>query len=306
MIKFDIEGAELDALSGGRRTIRKNLPVLAVSTYHQQSHLWEIPLAIAGIAQPVSLRTAAARDRRLGPGLLRDPAGAVGALMPHRACPVCGGEGIEAPVRATLRSTFRRAPAGRLRHRGVPRIAAPAFADDIPEQAAFDEYYREFSKYEGAMRAMVRRPRSRRGSRSLRSSCGRFIPGADARILEIGCGYGQLLWVLRAARILQRIGRRSFARLRARRPALLRRPGDRQHRIHRAGAREPYDFLILTGVMEHIRDLDRTVERFHSTSRAGGARVPAGARREPLGAGHGRAVSGIQHRAHQLFLARCR
>jgi FkbM family methyltransferase len=50
MIKFDIEGAELDALSGGRRTIRKNLPVLAVSTYHQQSHLWEIPLAIAGIA----------------------------------------------------------------------------------------------------------------------------------------------------------------------------------------------------------------------------------------------------------------
>ena len=47
MIKFDIEGAELDALSGGRRTIRRRRPVLAVSTYHQQSHLWEIPLAIA-------------------------------------------------------------------------------------------------------------------------------------------------------------------------------------------------------------------------------------------------------------------
>jgi FkbM family methyltransferase len=47
MIKFDIEGAELDALSGGRRTIRRRRPILAVSAYHQQSHLWEIPLAIA-------------------------------------------------------------------------------------------------------------------------------------------------------------------------------------------------------------------------------------------------------------------
>jgi FkbM family methyltransferase len=50
MIKFDIEGAELDALAGGRRTIKQNLPLLAVSTYHQQSHLWEIPLAIADVS----------------------------------------------------------------------------------------------------------------------------------------------------------------------------------------------------------------------------------------------------------------
>jgi len=49
MIKFDIEGAELGALSGARRTIRKSLPILAVSAYHQQRHLWEIPLAIAGM-----------------------------------------------------------------------------------------------------------------------------------------------------------------------------------------------------------------------------------------------------------------
>jgi FkbM family methyltransferase len=50
MIKFDIEGAELDALSGGHATIARSVPVLAVSTYHQQSHLWEIPLAIARIS----------------------------------------------------------------------------------------------------------------------------------------------------------------------------------------------------------------------------------------------------------------
>jgi FkbM family methyltransferase len=50
MIKFDIEGAELDALSGSRETIRHSHPLLAVSAYHRQSHLWEVPLAIAGMS----------------------------------------------------------------------------------------------------------------------------------------------------------------------------------------------------------------------------------------------------------------
>jgi FkbM family methyltransferase len=48
-IKFDIEGAELDALSGARRTIGRHRPILAVSAYHQQSHLWQIPRLLAEI-----------------------------------------------------------------------------------------------------------------------------------------------------------------------------------------------------------------------------------------------------------------
>lgn len=46
IIKFDIEGAELSALEGATSTIRRNTPVLAVSAYHQQGHLWEIPLKV--------------------------------------------------------------------------------------------------------------------------------------------------------------------------------------------------------------------------------------------------------------------
>jgi len=49
LMKFDIEGAELFALEGGRETIRRHHPILAVSAYHQQSHLWEVPSAIRGI-----------------------------------------------------------------------------------------------------------------------------------------------------------------------------------------------------------------------------------------------------------------
>ncbi len=51
IIKFDIEGAEPSALKGCRATIERSLPLLAVSAYHQQSHLWEIPLAIAEMSR---------------------------------------------------------------------------------------------------------------------------------------------------------------------------------------------------------------------------------------------------------------
>jgi FkbM family methyltransferase len=45
-IKMDIEGSEPDALVGGRALIEKHLPILAVCVYHQQDHLWRIPLLI--------------------------------------------------------------------------------------------------------------------------------------------------------------------------------------------------------------------------------------------------------------------
>jgi FkbM family methyltransferase len=46
-IKMDIEGAEMSALRGARRVIRRDRPILAVCVYHQQDHLWEVPLTIA-------------------------------------------------------------------------------------------------------------------------------------------------------------------------------------------------------------------------------------------------------------------
>jgi FkbM family methyltransferase len=48
-IKMDIEGAELDALRGARRQIQDSAPILAISCYHRQDHLWRIPLLIHSI-----------------------------------------------------------------------------------------------------------------------------------------------------------------------------------------------------------------------------------------------------------------
>lgn len=48
-IKMDIEGAEIDALNGAAKSIKKFKPKLAISCYHKGSHLWEIPELILKI-----------------------------------------------------------------------------------------------------------------------------------------------------------------------------------------------------------------------------------------------------------------
>ena len=45
-LKMDIEGAELDALRGAERLVRRCHPRLAICVYHRAEHLWEIPLFV--------------------------------------------------------------------------------------------------------------------------------------------------------------------------------------------------------------------------------------------------------------------
>jgi FkbM family methyltransferase len=49
-IKMDIEGAEMDALEGAKKTIATHQPVLAVSAYHRPDDLWTIPLYVHSLA----------------------------------------------------------------------------------------------------------------------------------------------------------------------------------------------------------------------------------------------------------------
>lgn len=48
-IKFDVEGFEPEALMGASRLLSRTRPILAVSAYHGQSHLWSIPLLLSSL-----------------------------------------------------------------------------------------------------------------------------------------------------------------------------------------------------------------------------------------------------------------
>jgi FkbM family methyltransferase len=54
-IKMDIEGAELDALEGARRSIQTHRPILSICVYHRQNDLWRIPLFIHTLAEDYRL-----------------------------------------------------------------------------------------------------------------------------------------------------------------------------------------------------------------------------------------------------------
>jgi FkbM family methyltransferase len=53
-IKMDIEGSEMDALTGAKNVIKNYLPVLAICAYHRQDHLWNIPWLIHSLSDQYS------------------------------------------------------------------------------------------------------------------------------------------------------------------------------------------------------------------------------------------------------------
>lgn len=54
-IKFDIEGAEQDALRGIQNIVRLHHPILAVCVYHLPDDLWQIPLSLHSLGKNYNL-----------------------------------------------------------------------------------------------------------------------------------------------------------------------------------------------------------------------------------------------------------
>jgi|SRR6516164_9424625 len=206
----------------------------------------------------------------MGPGLLRHSSEAIDwksrlavhrTRFPSRLCPVCGSS----RSRLIYRQAFERFPAaGNIDGYDVVicRDCGVGFADDIPPQSAFDEYYRELSKYENVSADRTNPARVEQRFRDIAGLIVEHIPSKKSRVLEIGCATGGLLKVLADLGFRNLVGTDPSA-------ACIRTVSE-LHGIVGFSATlftvpapvEPYDFLILTGVMEHIRDLDTAINHF--------------------------------------------
>jgi SAM-dependent methyltransferase len=186
---------------------------------------------------------------------------------PRRACPVCGAE----RQKRLFRQSFQQFPAGALLEGYevvICESCGAGFADDIPPQAVFDGYYRDLSKYETGETTSVPLPIEPR-CREIAQLVSRFIPSQDASVLEIGCASGGLLAALKDLGFTRLTGSDPSpacvkATMACGIPAFAATVGNMP------SSKGPYDFLILTGVIEHIADLDRTIDEFRRLVRPDG------------------------------------
>jgi cyclopropane fatty-acyl-phospholipid synthase-like methyltransferase len=175
-------------------------------------------------------------------------------LQSHRHCPVCGHRSVDllySQVFSTLSSDSL------LSGYDVVTcvICGFGFADHIPLQPDFDRYYQNMSKYEFQESAGKEAAFDAARFDVIAEFITPFILRPDAHVLDVGCATGGLLY---------RIKQRGFENLMGLDPsptcATL---AWNQHQIQvltgtisrLRESRNKYDFIILVGVLEHIRDL---------------------------------------------------
>lgn len=191
---------------------------------------------------------------------------------PHleaRACPVCGGF----KPRLLHTQVFEQLSGVQLLDGYdvvVCQDCGAGFADHIPEQSTFDAYYRDLSKYEYEYRGGHGTPyedlRFRESARTIIP----HIPRPDSRILEIGCATGHLLSVLKGQGYNNVYGIDPSPGCARAAWDLYRVPAQACTIFNIPRQADPYDLVVLIGVMEHIRDLDRAIEAIRALLKPAG------------------------------------
>lgn len=139
-----------------------------------------------------------------------------------------------------------------------------AFADNIPDQKAFDLYYREMSKYEHQDHAGEPSEFETRQFPMLAQFIKKHVPNSQARILEIGCANGGLLNALKQSGYQNVLGIDPSP--------VCARNAEQLYQIHVVTSAlsdvkveiGPFDFIILVAVLEHIKDMNGTLQKLHN------------------------------------------
>ena len=190
-------------------------------------------------------------------------------VHPRRGCPACGSTGRRVLFHQAFAAVDEATPVT-----GYDVVACDAcgcgYADGIPDQRAFDRYYRDMSKYEYHQREGAESEYDRQRLSIIADIIAPHVPRPDARILDIGCATGRLLANLRDRGFPAVVGLDPSPACAA---AASRLYGIKVHPMTLAelGAREErFDLAILVGVLEHLRDLDEAFMHLRTILNPGG------------------------------------
>jgi SAM-dependent methyltransferase len=193
------------------------------------------------------------------------------SATPYRArgCPVCGSADRRVVFRQDFAAVDQATPVRGYDVALCGRCGC-GYADGIPDQAAFDRYYGEMSKYEYAQRGGAESDYDARRLGVIAGIIAPHVGEARARILDVGCASGRLLANLRE---------RGFTEVTGLDPspacaAAARRLYGIDVKAMTLGAlactNERYDLIVLVGVLEHLRDLDAAFAQLRGLLSPGG------------------------------------
>ena len=191
------------------------------------------------------------------------------ALHSRRGCPACGGTDRRVLFQQKFAAVDQATPVT-----GYDVVVCDTcgcgYADGIPDQRAFDRYYRDMSKYEYHQREGAESEYDQRRLAIIADIIAPHVPGRDARILDIGCATGRLLANLRDRGFPAVVGLDPSPACAA---AARRLYGVEVHPMTLAElgvGDERFDLAILVGVLEHLRDLDEAFTHLRTILNPGG------------------------------------
>jgi SAM-dependent methyltransferase len=186
-----------------------------------------------------------------------------------RPCPVCGGTACRVSFHQAFAAVEQATPVTGYDVVVCDRCGC-GYADGIPDQAAFDRYYREMSKYEYAQRGGAESDYDARRLALIAGIIAPRLPSKELRVLDVGCASGRLLANLRDLGFQHVVGLDPSPACAATAARLYGIDVRTMTLGDMAASGERVDVAIMVGVLEHLRDLDSAFDQLRALLPPGG------------------------------------
>ena len=182
---------------------------------------------------------------------------------PARDCPICGSAGRRVVFRQEFAAVDQATPVTGYDVVVCDRCGG-GYADGIPDQPAFDRYYRDMSKYEYAQRGGAESEYDSRRLTLIADIIAPHLQSPDVRVLDVGCASGRLLANIRDRGFANVTGLDPSPACAAAAARLYSVSVRTMTLAEIARAGEQFDVVIMVGVLEHLRDLEDAFDRLRA------------------------------------------